>query len=102
MIVPNETKRRLVVSYGAFDVYYDPLAHRPWGLFRIYRKGKYCGAQISYPSAADCELAGVVIKPVNSDPLIQYSETPVWMLRKPKGRPRREDSDRELREAMES
>jgi hypothetical protein len=49
-----DSKRRLVATFGRFSVYYDPLVHLPWGLFRVYAGDKYIGAQISYPIESDC------------------------------------------------
>lgn len=54
-IAPDDPKRRIVAEYGPYQVWYDPLPHRPWGLFRVYRGAKYCGAQISWPAQSDCE-----------------------------------------------
>lgn len=50
-----DPKRRQVSEYGRFSVHYDPLVHLPWGLYRIYEREKYIGAQISFPSQSDCE-----------------------------------------------
>ena len=50
----NDEKRKLVATYGRYAVYYDPLLHRPWGLYRIYLREKYVGAQLSFPNASDC------------------------------------------------
>jgi hypothetical protein len=54
-IVPEDAKRRVVVEHGPYQVWYDPLAHTPWGLYRVYRGERYCGAQISWPCRSDCE-----------------------------------------------
>lgn len=51
----DDRKRCLVVEYGRFAVYYDPLAHMPWGLYRVYVGARLIGAQISYPIRSDCE-----------------------------------------------
>lgn len=50
-----DSKRKLVANYGRFHVYYDPLIHRPWGLFRIYEGERYLGALISFPGRDDCK-----------------------------------------------
>jgi hypothetical protein len=50
-----DSKRRLVATLGRFCVYYDPLVHLPWGLYRVYAGEKYIGAQISYPCESDCQ-----------------------------------------------
>jgi hypothetical protein len=54
-IVPEDSKRRIVAEYGDYVVYYDPLAHVPWGLFRVYHGERYIGAQVSWPSKSDCQ-----------------------------------------------
>lgn len=51
----NDSKRVLITEYGRFSVYFDPLAHLPWGLYRVHLGRKYIGAQLSYPSKSDCE-----------------------------------------------
>ena len=51
-----DPKRRLVATLGRFTVYYDPLVHLPWGLYRVYAGQKYIGAQISFPCKSDCEF----------------------------------------------
>lgn len=49
-------RRRTVAEFsGGWSVIHDPLIHQPYGLFRIYRRGKYIGAQISFPCKSDCE-----------------------------------------------
>lgn len=48
--------RRVVAEFsGGWRVIHDPLIHQPYGLFRIFRRGKYIGAQISFPCKSDCE-----------------------------------------------
>lgn len=54
MIGDNNTRAEVAV-YAQFRVIFDPLVHRPWGLYRIYLKEKYIGAQISFPNKSDCE-----------------------------------------------
>jgi hypothetical protein len=55
MIVPENPKRQLIAEMGPYSVWHDPLAHRPYGLFRIWRGDRYVGAQISHPCRSDCE-----------------------------------------------
>lgn len=54
-MINDNDKRCQVAAYGPFTVVFDPLAHRPWGLYRIYLKERYVGAQISFPNKSDCE-----------------------------------------------
>jgi hypothetical protein len=56
MIVPENPKRQLIAEMGPYSVWHDPLAHRPYGLFRIWHGDRYVGAQISYPCRSDCEF----------------------------------------------
>lgn len=46
--------REPIAIYGNYRVIHDPLAHMPWGLYRVYAGEKYIGGQISYPSESDC------------------------------------------------
>lgn len=48
--------RKVVAEFsGGWRVIHDTLIHQPYGLFRIYRRGRYIGAQISFPCKSDCE-----------------------------------------------
>lgn len=48
--------RRLVAEFsGGWRVIHDTLRHQPYGLFLIYKRDKYIGAQISFPCKSDCE-----------------------------------------------
>lgn len=52
---------RHIRTYGrgpgkaAFEVYHDHTAHEGRGIYRVVLAGKRIGAQVSYPSADDCE-----------------------------------------------
>lgn len=54
-LIPENPKRRIHEQIGIYTVWYDPLAHMPWGLYRIYRGEKYVGAQLSVPCLSDCQ-----------------------------------------------
>lgn len=47
-----------VVRYSAgrttYRVVHDRLTHRPYGLYRVFVAKRQVGAQLSYPSRADC------------------------------------------------
>jgi hypothetical protein len=96
-----DPKRRTVATYGAYTVQLDPLVHLPYGLHRVYFHGKYVGAQLSFPSLSDCEWLhkwrGVYATQEQSAP-IHRGYTAMQLSRR--GRQRKEDSERELQEAL--
>lgn len=101
-IVPENPKRRIAITYERYTVWHDPLAHRPWGLYRIYRGAKYCGAQLSYPSKDDCEWHDkwvgtfAIAAPLRG--LNEYGYSSERYRRK--GRRRKAEADAELQEAL--
>lgn len=104
-IVPEDSKRRLVIEYGQYAVYHDPLPHRPYGLFRVYHGEQYVGAQISYPSASDCQWlhkwgGQYATNSFRDDKPYGYRSIVRGAAKR--GRPRKADAERELAEALEA
>ncbi|HZM36006.1 MAG TPA: hypothetical protein VFC18_16110 [Burkholderiales bacterium] len=55
MLVPDDPRRRLVLEVEQYQIWHDPLVHRPLGLFRVWCRGVYIGAQLSMPCLTDCQ-----------------------------------------------
>lgn len=105
-IVPEDSKRRFVAKLGKYDVWYDPLQHRPYGLFRIYKGQRYIAAQISHPCESDCQWhdreRGVYATESFRDDRPYGYATLLRGIARRRGRPRKADSERELQEALAS
>src|SRR5262245_54512705 len=97
--VPDDPKRKLVAQYGKYAVWYDPLPHRPYGLFRVYQNERYVGAQLSIPSQSDCAWLdaqkGVYAWSSFRDDL-PYGWAAIARGVVRRGRPRKADAEREL------
>jgi hypothetical protein len=104
-IVPEDCKRRVVATYGIYTVWYDPIVHVPWGLFRVYRGQKYCGAQISWPCASDCEWhdkwgGRYADSSFRDDKPYGWTAQARGVGRRRPGRPRKAVAEQELQEAI--
>ena len=102
-IVPDDPKRRLVATLGKYAVWYDPLSHRPYGLFRIYKGERYVAAQLSMPCESDCQWLdrdrGVYASSSFRDDK-PYGYRTLLRGAARRGRPRKADAERELQEAL--
>ena len=47
--------RRAGSGNRAFIVTHDPNSHAPYGLHRVYTRGRELGRQLSLPTSSDCE-----------------------------------------------
>lgn len=104
-IVPDDPKRRLVAQHGKYSIWYDPLPHRPYGLFRIYDAQRYVGAQISIPCKSDCEWLdhhiGIYAKSSSYDQSpYGDSSSRARGLARSRGRLSKEESIRQLQDAL--
>lgn len=103
-LVPDDPKRRQVAQLGKYAIWYDPLPHRPYGLFRVYHGERLVGSQLSMPCESDCRWLEHH-KGVYATSSFRDDEPWGWVAQargvaRRRGRPRKDESLRQLQEAL--
>lgn len=101
--VPDDPRRKQISQYADYVVWYDPLPHRPYGLFRVYKGQEYIGAQLSVPCESDCRWLDLQ-RGIYATQSFRDDLPWGWVAKARgvarRGRPRKADAERELQEAM--